>query len=140
VNNERASKLWGMDVCYDMDKKFIETAMYATGSTSAAVADWGKKADEFHFEKMTVLGSCPEGSVAHNATLGGSLWQSDPSQDLEYFVGDLRFGASLGIDKIFASQSNFRVAYSAVMRSDEFEGQKKPVDYGSILLSVTRKF
>jgi len=78
--------------------------------------------------------------VAHNATLGGSLFQDGPSRELEPLVGDVRGGFSLGLNRVLGSSYDFRLVYSGVVRSKEFEGQKEVVDYGSILLYVMGGF
>jgi len=79
-------------------------------------------------------------AVAHNATLGGSLFQDGPSQNLELFVGDLRGGVSFGSSHTFGMPFDIRFVYSVVFRSREFRNQVKGVDYGSILLSVSKGF
>jgi lipid A 3-O-deacylase len=79
-------------------------------------------------------------AVAHNATLGGSLFQDGPSQNLELFVGDLRGGVSFGSSHTFGMPFDIRLVYSVVFRSREFRNQVKGVDYGSILLSVSKGF
>ena len=78
--------------------------------------------------------------VIHNATLGGSLWQDGPERELEPLVYDLRAGIALGLDKAFGTQHSIRVSYSSVWRSKEFEQQDGGVDFGSILISSTRRF
>ena len=78
--------------------------------------------------------------VLHNATLGGSLFRGGPSRRLRELVGDLRVGISVGINSALRTQNDIRLVYSAVARSKEFEGQAHSVDYGSVLLSVTRGF
>ena len=78
--------------------------------------------------------------VAHNAMLGGSLWQDGPSRDLEHVVEDLRTGIAIGVDRIFNSKNNFRFSYSAMNRSEEYKKQKDPVDFGAFFISLTRDF
>ena len=78
--------------------------------------------------------------VLHNVTLGGSLFQDGPYQELKPFVADNRIGASLGIRDIFGTRTCLDLSYSLVFRSREFYGQEMNMEYGSIGISLSRGF
>lgn len=78
--------------------------------------------------------------VAHNATLGGSLWQDGTSRDMELLVADLRYGVAAGVERVFGSDYTLRLSYSKVLRTKEFEQQEDLTDYGAVFLSIMGGF
>ena len=69
-------------------------------------------------------------AVLHNLFLDGNSFRHGPSVDRKPFVADLQAGAALLI-------GDFRLTYTHVYRSREFDGQSKPDWFGSLSLSVT---
>ena len=64
-------------------------------------------------------------AVARNIFLDGNTFQSSPSVDKNIFVGELSAGAVLTYD-------DFRIGYTHVIRSPEFEGQSGPSVFGGV--------
>ena len=77
--------------------------------------------------------------VGHNVTLGGSLFQSGPSRDLEPFVSDSVLGCGFVVGNIY-NGTDLGLMYRRLWRSDEFEGQKKSSDSGSVTFSLLKSF
>ena len=77
--------------------------------------------------------------ILHNVTLGGSLFQDGPSQELEPFVGDIQTGVAFGYRNM-PGQFDLGLAYSLVNRSREFEGQDRHVRFGSVSISAVKSF
>jgi hypothetical protein len=67
--------------------------------------------------------------VARNIFLDGNNWKASHQVDSKTRVGDLQLGAVLTFPE-------FRVAYSHVFRSREFEGQAKGDHFGAVSLSL----
>jgi len=74
--------------------------------------------------------------VVHNVTLGGSLFQDGPSQDMIPMVAERRVGLAVGLLK--ARGMDMSLSYSYVTRSPEFEGQEEEVNFGSVRLAFER--
>ncbi len=68
-------------------------------------------------------------AVARNMFLDGALFRDSRSVDKEYFVADLTAGAAV-------TWRDFRLAYTHVFRTPEFDGQNGLHEYGSLSLSV----
>ena len=68
-------------------------------------------------------------AVARNIFLDGNCCQSSRSVDREPLVGDLQFGLVL-------DWSDFRLSYTRVLRTREFDSQDKNDDFGAVSLSV----
>lgn len=68
-------------------------------------------------------------AVAHNIFLDGNTFQSSHSVDKKYVVGDLQAGAAVIFD-------NWRLAFTYLLRSKEFDGQDEPDRFGALSLSV----
>lgn len=64
-------------------------------------------------------------AVARNIFLDGNTFEDSPSVDKNIFVGELSAGAVLTYD-------DFRIGYTHVIRSPEFEGQAGPSIFGGI--------
>ena len=64
-------------------------------------------------------------AVGRNIFLDGNTFQDSPSVDKNIFVGELSAGVVLTYD-------DFRIAYTHVIRSPEFEGQNGPSVFGGI--------
>lgn len=79
-------------------------------------------------------------AVFHNVTLGGSLFQDGPSQELKPFVSDNTFGAALAVRSIFGSKTDLGMSYTQVFRSREFIGQEDNMQFASIAISLMRGF
>lgn len=69
-------------------------------------------------------------AVARNIFLDGNTFRSSRSVDRKVWVGDLQFGAVL-------AWQDFRVAYTHIFRSNEFETQRKSDSFGAISVSVS---
>ncbi len=67
-------------------------------------------------------------AVIHNIFLDGNTFATSHSVDKKYFVGDLHLGFVLVI-------SQFRIAFSNVFRTEEFNNQKELDEFGSITVS-----
>lgn len=78
--------------------------------------------------------------VFQNITLGGSLFQDGPSQELTPMVAEERAGAALGLRDLFGSKVDLDLSYSMVFRSKEFVGQEQRAEYGSISISLLKGF
>lgn len=68
--------------------------------------------------------------VLHNTFLDGNTWKSSHSVDKRPFVGELSWGLALLL-------YDFRLVYTHVYRTDEFYGQNKGQNFGSILAGYT---
>jgi lipid A 3-O-deacylase len=68
-------------------------------------------------------------AVARNIFLDGNTFGDSRSVDRNPFVGDLQVGIAL-------TWRRARVAYTHVFRTDEFEGQDRPDDFGAVSVSV----
>jgi len=76
-------------------------------------------------------------AVLHNVMLGGSLWQDGPSQDMEWLVCDLWWGACVSKDVLgFGLSATFTGSY----RTKEFRGQGEDQEWGSLKLGFGRAF
>ncbi|MDF1793830.1 MAG: lipid A deacylase LpxR family protein [Thalassobaculaceae bacterium] len=64
-------------------------------------------------------------AVARNIFLDGNTFEDSPSVDKKIFVGDLSAGFVVTYD-------DFRIAYTHVLRTPEFEGQSGPSVFGGI--------
>lgn len=69
-------------------------------------------------------------AVARNIFLDGNTFKDSRSVDKEPFVGDLQWGLVL-------TWRNFRVSFTDVFRTREFETQEESEHYGSICLSMS---
>lgn len=76
-----------------------------------------------------IFGGVNGRAVAHNIFLDGNTFKDSRSVDKEPFVGE----AQAGIAFTFGDT---RVSYTHVMRTDQFEGQKSPDEYGAITVSI----
>ncbi|MSM38543.1 MAG: DUF2219 family protein [Geobacter sp.] len=94
----------------------IGTLPVATGSNPSH--DWGIYA---------FAGGCAS-LVAWNITLDGNTLARSPNVDKRIFLPAAEFGATLWTRR-------FQASFSYVMLGEEFYGQKRREDYGSILLS-----
>lgn len=79
-------------------------------------------------------------AVLHNITLGGSLFQDGPSQDLMPAVLDAKAGFVFSVGRIFGSGMDFDLSYQMLWRSREFQKQETIESYGSITLGLGRRF
>ena len=66
-------------------------------------------------------------AVAYNSFLDGNLWKDSPSVDKYPLVGELNAGIGLSI-------YDMRITYTHVFHTNEFHGQKKEHQFGSITL------
>ncbi|MDA1101962.1 MAG: lipid A deacylase LpxR family protein [Proteobacteria bacterium] len=66
--------------------------------------------------------------VAHNIFLDGNTWQDSHSVDREPWVADLSFGLAF-------EYRRFKIAYTEVLRTREFDGQDDNARFGSVSLS-----
>ncbi|MBK8907473.1 MAG: lipid A deacylase LpxR family protein [Rhodospirillales bacterium] len=88
------------------------------------------------FERVTdgfawyVFAGASGRAVAHNIFLDGNTFESSHSVDKKYAVGDLQAGAAVVLD-------NWRLAFSYLLRSKEFDGQDEPDRFGAVSLSVS---
>jgi lipid A 3-O-deacylase len=89
-----------------------------------------------------VFGRAAGRYVAHNISIDGSWFQDGPSQDLEPIVTDLQAGVCVGAEsfKYQDQRYNILLSYAATRRSDEFEGQNRATDFGTIHLAVGYDF
>jgi lipid A 3-O-deacylase len=94
------------------------------------------------FEKMSIyaFGEVDGRISLHNITLGGSLFQDGPSQELRNFIFEDKVGASFTMRDIFGSKTDLDLSYSMIFRSKEFVGQEKNMEYGSITIALLRGF
>lgn len=68
-------------------------------------------------------------AVARNIFLDGNTWKDSDSVDKEHFVGGVQGGIAFTWD-------DTRLAYTHVVRSQQFEGQRDNEQYGSLTLSL----
>jgi lipid A 3-O-deacylase len=74
--------------------------------------------------------------VLHNATISDSLFRKrDPGveQKIERAVGTYRYG-------VVAGYGGMSISYTMNERSNEFEGQEKTMDWGTITMEFVRRF
>ena len=67
--------------------------------------------------------------VAHSIFLDGNTFRDSHSVDREPLVGDLQAGLVL-------TWKDVRLSFTNIFRTDEFEGQSSPTEFGSISLSL----
>lgn len=67
--------------------------------------------------------------VAHDITLDGNTWEDGPRVDRKPLVGDFQAGAAV-------LWRGMRIAYTHVVRTKEFDGQRNAQVYGSVSLNV----
>ncbi|MAR56761.1 MAG: hypothetical protein CMM93_06215 [Rickettsiales bacterium] len=67
-------------------------------------------------------------AVGHNIFLDGNTFKDSPSVDKKYFVGGLQMGAVV-------TYEDWRVGYTHVIMTEEFEGQNGGDQFGAITLS-----
>lgn len=67
-------------------------------------------------------------AVARNIFLDGNTFADSPSVDREPFIGDFQFGAT-------GMMGPFRLSFTQIIRTEEFEGQDGPDHFGSISLT-----
>jgi len=67
-------------------------------------------------------------AVARDIFLDGNTFSDSPSVDRKDFTGDLQFGA-------VATFNQFRVSFTQILRTEEFEGQNGGDHFGSIALT-----
>ncbi len=72
-------------------------------------------------------------AVAHNIFLDGNTFVDSHSVDKKWLVGDLQAGATLMVDR-------FRLSYTHVFRTKEFETQDEADRFGAVTLSVNFRF
>ena len=75
-------------------------------------------------------------AVGHNVTLGGSFFHGDtPRQDMELWVTEARIGILLGWRGLFWGE-DLELSWTGNRKSDEFEKQQGPSDWGSLRIAV----
>lgn len=67
-------------------------------------------------------------AVAHNIFLDGNTFRDSHSVDKEIFVGGLQLGVAFMIHDV-------RLAYTHILRTDEFKGQQNPDEFGAVTVS-----
>ena len=67
-------------------------------------------------------------AVLHNIFLDGNTFTDSHSVDKKPLVGDLQFGIALQIDR-------FRITYTQIYRSREFDGQDNGDEFGALSIS-----
>lgn len=67
-------------------------------------------------------------AVARDIFLDGNTFSESPSVDRKDFIGDLQFGA-------VATFNQFRVSFTQIIRTEEFEGQNGGDHFGSVALT-----
>jgi lipid A 3-O-deacylase len=67
--------------------------------------------------------------IGRNIFLDGNTFADSYSVDKKYFVGDVQFGAALIVDR-------YRLSYTQIFRTKEYNGQTDPDSFGSINLSI----
>ncbi|MEQ8604307.1 MAG: lipid A deacylase LpxR family protein [Marivibrio sp.] len=75
-----------------------------------------------------VFASVGARAVAHNIFLDGNTFSDSHSVDKKYLVGDLQGGLAIQYD-------GWRLAYTHILRTEEFEGQNTPDRFGALSLS-----
>ncbi|MCR6645696.1 MAG: lipid A deacylase LpxR family protein [Terricaulis sp.] len=68
-------------------------------------------------------------AVARNLFLDGNTWEDSASVERKPFVADFQTGLSV-------SAGDWRLAYTYVWRTEEFETQRARQDFGALALSV----
>lgn len=68
-------------------------------------------------------------AMLHNIFLDGNTWKDSHRVEREVWVGDFLWGLA-------ASAFDLRLAFSYIVRSREFEGQKQPDHFGAITFSA----
>ncbi len=79
--------------------------------------------------EVYLFGGVTARAVARNIFLDGNTFSDSRSVDKEPFVGDLQFG-------IAATWRDYRLAFTNVLRTREFEAQEEPDNFGAITLSA----
>lgn len=82
------------------------------------------------------LAECKGMWVIHNATLGHSMfhrYDGDHSVETEPFVGETKYG-------ICSGWRYFSLTYLLAWRTEEFEGQGEPTEWGEVRLMFGRQF
>lgn len=87
-----------------------------------------------------VLGSVDGRLVLHNITLGGSLFQSGPSQSLIPVVCDISVGAAVELRHIFNTDMDLELSYTCTTRTREFTCQEDVQMFGSLQLGLVSQF
>lgn len=80
-----------------------------------------------------VFGAAEVRGVLQNLFLDGNSFSDGPSVDKHSYVGSVQFGVALNVDL-------WRVAYTHVMSTKEFYGQKSADSYGVVAFSIATKF
>lgn len=75
-----------------------------------------------------VFGGVDGRAVARDIFLDGNTWRDSPSVDKENFVADAYYGIGAAVGK-------WRLTYTEVMRTREFEAQDRKSYFGSVALS-----
>ena len=81
--------------------------------------------------------------VAHNITVGGSLFQDGPSRELERLVADVRAGGTLLFRGLWIPGGNrwdLGLTFAVVRRTEEFKGQDGMVDFAAYTVQFGRGF
>lgn len=68
-------------------------------------------------------------AVARNIFLDGNTFRDSPSVDKKSLVGGVQFGGAI-------TYGRTRLAYTHILRTEEFNGQRTPDNYGALTLSV----
>lgn len=83
-----------------------------------------------HGFSFHIFGASSGRIVLHDIFLDGNTFSDSHSIDKETFVGDFVLGASVIYNR-------FKLSYSQVLRTKEFEGQPSGHNFGSVSLSFT---
>lgn len=73
-------------------------------------------------------------AVAHNIFLDGNTWRDSPHVTRNPWVADFSWGFALNIRR------HFELAYTRIIRTTEFTGQKGADEFGSLTLRVTLSY
>ncbi|MBP5855993.1 lipid A deacylase LpxR family protein [Marivibrio halodurans] len=84
-----------------------------------------RREDGFNWYLFAAIGGR---AVAHNIFLDGNTFSDSHSVDKKYFVGDFQAGLALQYD-------GWRLAYTHILRTEEFHGQDTPDRFGALSLS-----
>lgn len=95
-------------------------------SPNLSGSDYFIPTDEFGWY---LFGGVEAQAVARNIFLDGNTWKDSNSVDKKNLVGGLQAGIAFTF-------GDTRVAYTHVVRSDQFEGQKHSDQYGSLNVAV----
>ncbi|MBI1238987.1 MAG: DUF2219 family protein [Alphaproteobacteria bacterium] len=69
-------------------------------------------------------------AIAQDIFLDGNTWRDSPSVDKKFFVADMQAGLAVIL-------LGTRVTYSYVFRTDEFDGQQRPAEFGAVSFAFT---